>query len=141
MKRIDEFAQYLRTRLPNTDECVVTELAKDIIEWVELHPKEECGYQCIVEKWNNLPVPKVTKMTPRRKAGIKARLKEGLDVEVLFPLITQSDFLTGHNKEGWRCTFDWIFLSSNNWVKVIEGNYSNKKFGSEQISDKKFNEF
>ena len=37
-----------------------------------------------------------------------------------------SDFLKGYNKYGWKATFDWVFKNSENWIKILEGNYDNR---------------
>ena len=40
--------------------------------------------------------------------------------------IKDSPFLLGNNNKGWVITFDW-FIRPNNFVKVLDGNYINKK--------------
>ena len=94
-------------------------------------------YQDIVEKWNSICgeyLPKVQKLSEARKQKIKARLQEfGKQeswmptIEALFEEIAASDFLRGDNNKGWTATFDWIFDSPKNWVKVMEGNYNNHR--------------
>jgi hypothetical protein len=37
-----------------------------------------------------------------------------------------SDFLSGRNGKWTGCNFDWL-INENNMVKVLEGNYENKK--------------
>ena len=39
--------------------------------------------------------------------------------------IKASNFLQGMNDKGWVITFDW-FVKPNNFVKVLDGNYSNR---------------
>ena len=34
-----------------------------------------------------------------------------------------SEFLKGSNKAGWKASFDWVFKNSENWMKILEGNY------------------
>lgn len=92
-------------------------------------------YQDIVVRWNSICgayLPKVQKLSEARKQKIKARLQEfGKQeewlptVDTLFKEIAASDFLRGNNSSGWTATFDWIFDSPKNWVKVMEGNYNN----------------
>lgn len=94
-------------------------------------------YQDIMNRWNSICgayLPKVQKLSEARKQKIKARLQEfGKQeewmptVEALFNEITASDFLRGSNSSGWTATFDWIFDSPKNWVKVMEGNYNNHR--------------
>lgn len=38
-----------------------------------------------------------------------------------------SDFLKGTNNNNWVATFDWLFSNSGNSIKVMEGNYDNKR--------------
>ena len=84
--------------------------------------------------WNTMcspPLPKVEKLTNSRKAKIKTRLSEmGNDTEKLkevFQKIKKSPFLTGENDRSWKATFDWIMDNDSNWVKVIEGVYTDSE--------------
>jgi len=77
--------------------------------------------------WNRVctSLPKCSKLTPKRKAWIKARLKEhSPDAwKGIFARIEASPFLTGQNDRGWKASFDWIIKSPDNAVKVLEGRY------------------
>lgn len=94
-------------------------------------------YQDIADKWNSICgayLPKVLKLSEARKQKIKARLKEIGNreawmptIEAIFEEVAASDFLKGRNDKGWTATFDWLFDSPKNWVKVLEGNYSNHR--------------
>ncbi len=69
--------------------------------------------------------------------SIKEQLKEyGVD-EVLkaIGLIKSSNFLKGGNARGWIITFDW-FLKPSNFVKVLEGNYSDKADYKSKLTNK-----
>ena len=98
-------------------------------------------YQDIADKWNSICgafLPKVQKLSEARRNKIKARLQEfGKQeewmptIEALFERIAASDFLRGNNNHQWTATFDWVFDSPKNWVKVMEGNYDNNR-GSKQ---------
>ena len=93
-------------------------------------------YEDIVRLWNDTcpSLPKVQKLSDSRRNKIRQRLDEfGKDreawmatAETLFEEVEASDFLRGNNAHSWKATFDWLFENSNNWVKVLEGNYANK---------------
>jgi hypothetical protein len=91
----------------------------------------------IVNVWNQTltdVLPKVTKLTDKRKTHINAQLKKYPDMEhwqVCFEKVKASDFLTGRSGL-WKCGFDWA-LNENNRTKVLEGNYDNKQ--QEQTSN------
>lgn len=71
-------------------------------------------------------LPKILRLSDKRKQKIRVRLEEMGSTEVLeqvFQKIAASKFLTGDNHTGWKASFDWIFENESNWVKVIEGNY------------------
>jgi hypothetical protein len=97
------------------------------------------NYKEVVDLWNTMcspPLPKVEKITQARKNKIKPRITEmgGRDpamdtLKKIFEKVNQSDFLKGDNPRSWQVTFDWIFENGKNWLKVIEGNYDNKKQG------------
>ena len=66
-------------------------------------------YQDIADLWNSIckSLPKISKLSDPRRAKIKARLNEFGKPESWMP-------------------FDWLFSNGTNWVKVMEGNYTNK---------------
>lgn len=87
-----------------------------------------------VEKWNNFAekngIPKVIKLSPLRKSAMKKRLSEKeFDLDAIFKAIEEQPFLLGENKNNWKIDFDFVFLSTNNYLKILEGKYkqSNNK--------------
>lgn len=82
----------------------------------------------VISQYNTicLSLPKVTKLTERRKRAIRARLKDYTIDEIIsvFEKAEASDFLTGRIKE-WKANFDWL-MKPENFVKVIEDTYINK---------------
>lgn len=90
----------------------------------------------VVRLWNEIctSLPKVLRLSDARREKVKARLKEWGDndpekmmdnARSLFLRIERSDFLTGRSGKWKGASFDWIFDSRNNWIKVMEGNYDN----------------
>lgn len=103
-------------------------------------------YPCaeIVKVWNEVCVslPKVLRLSDARRDKVTARLREwgGDNPEEMiakarefFNRIEASDFLTGRSGK-WKASFDWLFDSRNNWIKVAEGNYDNKRGGGSRLS-------
>lgn len=101
--------------------------------------EKKIEYPCaeVVKLWNEVCVslPKVIRLSDARRDKVKARLKEwGGDTpeamlnaaRELFRRIEGSDFLTGRTGK-WKASFDWIFEGRSNWIKVMEGNYDNKR--------------
>lgn len=91
--------------------------------------KDIFNIQEVVDLYNSICVsyPKVQKISERRKATIKARLKDYTvgEFKKAFTNAENSDFLKGKNNRGWRANFDW-FMNDNNLAKVLDGNYDNK---------------
>lgn len=100
--------------------------------------KEKIEYPCdgVVKLWNEIctSLPKVMRLSDARRDKVKARLREWGDIDPdkmldnarsLFLRIERSDFLTGRSGKWKGASFDWIFDSRNNWIKVMEGNYDN----------------
>lgn len=86
--------------------------------------------QKVIDEWNSLGISPISRLTSgtNRYSMLNARLKEyGLDA-VLQAIwnVRISSFLRGQNKDGWTITFDW-FVKPNNFVKVLEGNYTDKE--------------
>ena len=86
----------------------------------------------VVELFNSTCVsfPKVIRLTEKRSVKIRSRIKELSDFSMLaavFEKMQNSSFLKGHNKAGWKATFDWIFDNEENMLKVYEGNYDDNE--------------
>ena len=84
-----------------------------------------------LKKWNSLyPLfAKITKLTPKRQALIKARLKEGYsqeDIFAVFDRASASSFLLGNGGTGWKADFDWV-LKPDRFVEIIEGKWDNRE--------------
>jgi len=100
----------------------------------------------IIEKWNKfaqentLPLVTDIKSGSIREKHLKARLREGFDIDETLRAIREQPFLLGQNQNGWTITFDWIIRPSN-WTKIMERNYiKQKKLSSIEILRKKYAE-
>lgn len=86
----------------------------------------------LIEKWNELPdtISKIStlKKDTQRFKMLSQRVSEYGADKVLEAIdkIKQSPFLLGQNNSGWTITFEW-FVKPNNFIKVLEGNYVDKK--------------
>lgn len=92
--------------------------------------KHRYNYTDIIEEWNNLPqpIPKVQSIKGQRETMLKRRIDENTNEGVIYAIqnIKHSSFLKGENERGWVINFDW-FIKPSNFVKVMEGNYTDKK--------------
>ena len=98
------------------------------------HTKKE--YIEVKEIYHDLckKLPKVSKISEKRKSAINSLLKE-FTLEQITEGIQKagkSDFLNGDNKANWKASFDWI-INKNNMLKIIEGNYDQK--GEKCVAD------
>jgi len=91
--------------------------------------KENEKHEVIKKLFNSTceKLPKVQIITDKRISHIDARIKDGIDFNILFQKVNDSKFLCGVNNQKWKATFDWLIESPNNCAKVIEGNYDNKE--------------
>lgn len=84
----------------------------------------------VIEAWNDTGLTQVTKITADTNRGrmLKARIREyGVDgVLKAVENVKNSTFLKGQNSRCFEATFDW-FVKPNNFLKVLEGNYTDKK--------------
>jgi hypothetical protein len=88
-------------------------------------------------------LPAVIKVNDKRRQHLTARWRE-VDVEskfsssddgieifrAVFKKVNASDFLSGRSQSNgrrWKASFDWIFESSTNFLKVCEGHYDNEQ--------------
>lgn len=85
--------------------------------------------------WNSICVslPKVISLNAsrRKKIDLRAdemkRLGRGTAMEVfseVFRAIEATDFLAGRVGKTWKATFDWVIENGENWLKVLEGKYT-----------------
>lgn len=99
-------------------------------ELKELKELKKDIYRQIQEDYNGTckSLPKCTKITDARKRAIKTILKTNTqeDIKRAFELAEKSDFLSGRSKRWTGCNIDWI-LKPNNFIKVLEKTYNNKK--------------
>ena len=89
----------------------------------------------ITEEWNSLGLQQLRKVTAESTRGkmLRARVNEyGPDAVVeAIDNIRHSSFLKGQSREGWVITFEW-FVKPNNFVKVLEGNYDDRRGAAPQ---------
>ena len=85
----------------------------------------------IVNEYNRVctNLPKVQKITKKRRKQVKARLKafDEKDIYKAFEKANFSRFLCGGGDKGFKASFDWFFDNDNNLQKVLEGVYDNSK--------------
>lgn len=90
---------------------------------------ESVNYNQIVDMFHEICIslPKIKTLSDRRKKSMRSLYKQFslADIQTVFEKAEASDFLTGRNNNKWSCNFDWL-MNSNNFVKVLEGNYDNK---------------
>lgn len=84
----------------------------------------------IMQSWNLFAeangLSKINSITEKRKRSIRARLvQDGFLEQSIYEKIKESKFLLGDNDRGWRCDFDFVWGSPDNWVKITEGKYGN----------------
>ena len=105
----------------------VTECNADRIE--REREEEILTYQLIVDMFNEICVsfPRVTVISERRKAAMKARMKQYSkdQFKKMFEIAESTDFLKGKNSKDWYANFDWLMKDSN-FAKVLDGNYGDR---------------
>lgn len=115
-------------------ESSVTDVPEDEKRGKPVSPPPDFSF--VLKLWNDSAtrsIPKVRMLSPARKEKVRLRIKEmgGMEEakEILatcFKKISESDFCNGATGK-WTATFDWFFENEKNWLKVLEGNYDNRK--------------
>jgi hypothetical protein len=85
--------------------------------------------QMVLQRWNaeaeRLGLSKILTLSDKRLKAVTARLAEKeFDLELCFKRIEESSFVRGENDRGWKIDFDWLFGSTTNHLKLLEGKYS-----------------
>ena len=106
-------------------------LIPEEVEDLDINKREKNSYIDIVTLYNQICVslPKVVKITKKRKKAINARLKNYTIEEIkrAFELAEESDFMKGSNNRNWIADFDWMILHDGNLAKVLELKYNKNK--------------
>lgn len=99
---------------------------KIIKEKEEKEKNIKLAFGAFKELTERAPVPKIIKLTDKRRKTLNARLQEhGLSGwQSALAAIERSNFLCGGNDRGWKADFDWL-VNQNNFLKVLEGKYGN----------------
>lgn len=92
--------------------------------------KNRIDYNNIVEIYNQncYNLPKISKLTEKRKVAIRKFLKEFTieDFINICDLANNNDFLTGNNDRNWKADFDFL-LRIDKATAILENKYSKKK--------------
>ena len=125
--------------LPQVTKSVTTEIELEKEKESELEKDtdtplppegESCDFAEIINQFNSICVSlnKAGSLTGTRKKAIQSAVSAvGLEkLAELFRKAEASDFLTKRNSTGWKAGFDWL-LKPENYTKVLEGNYDNRK--------------
>ncbi len=97
-------------------------------------------FDYIKNQWNEFAkdnqLHTIMTLTNKRISNIKARLKETeFDFPEILKKIAESSFLLGANNRNWKVDFDFIFSSTNNYLKILENKY--KSNGSKISNENK----
>lgn len=110
---------------PNSEEDHV----KTKIKTLDEPEEEKIDRQEVADAFNEtcVSLPRVTKLTDKRKKAIKSILKKHSleELKNIFKKVEDSSFLNGSSGKWSGATFDWL-LKESNLIKVIEGNYDDK---------------
>lgn len=95
---------------------------------------EQCPHEKIITLYHEIlsELPAVKVWNDKRRRLLQTRWREDekrQDVDYwrrLFTYISKSDFLMGRTNSGWQTSLEWI-LNPSNFIKIIEGNYENRK--------------
>lgn len=97
---------------------------------------ESVSCQQIVDLYHSVckSYSSVRSLSDARKKAIKARLNTYSveDFKTVFENAEASSFLKGKNDRNWTANFDWL-IADKNFVKVLEGNYADKRNGRKEI--------
>jgi hypothetical protein len=110
------------------------------IRTVNLEPSKEPSViekdkKEILDFWNKLAyelnLSAINRITTKRKSKIKTRIEENQnfinDFQQALENIKSSNFLQGKNNRNWKVDFDWLISNDTNYIKVLEGKYSDKQ--------------
>ena len=111
-----------------------TNISKDIL--VEVDNKEDNNIEWFLANYHDIcsSLPKVMKLTEKRKKGIRKLLKtySKEDIIACFENAENSDFLIGKNDRRWKADIDFI-LREDKFVAILEGKYGGRKASRDNL--------
>ena len=118
----------------NSSDIAFSEEDKEIEK--EIEKEEKVDYKQILGLYHSIckSYPSVRSLSEARKKAIKARLNTYSieDFQTVFQNAENSAFLKGKKDRNWSANFDWL-IADKNFVKVLEGNYADKRNGRKEI--------
>lgn len=143
-KKIQDYWDRKRLSESKSDTTVYTTEDTTVIPLENRNENEDesrIDYKSVIENFETLcpNLGKVQVISEKRKAHIRARVGEfgiGKLIEA-FRLAGDSDFLNGKNDRAWKADIDWV-INPNNFIKIIEGKYNNKKTEKYEFTDADF---
>lgn len=143
-KDTDEDKEYIEaTLLVKTAAAALPDLLGDVPGKPKSKERLACPHAQLLDAFHGTctTLPRVMKLNDLRRKHLQMRWREvdddskftsqedGIQVfTAIFEKVAKSDFLSGR-KGDWHCTFDWLTMSSTNFLKVCEGHYDNDKRG------------
>ncbi|MDA3909630.1 MAG: hypothetical protein PF437_11145 [Sulfurimonas sp.] len=108
--------------------------------------KDKKEIPIILELWNataeEFALNKISKITSKRKTKLVTRLNENNnfleDFKTAIENIRLSNFLKGKNNRNWKIDFDWLIANDTNFIKVLEGKYTDVTAPAQQMDLSKF---
>ena len=117
-----------------SSDIAISEEDKEEEKEKEVDKDNKTDFQSVVSLYHSICVsyPKIRSLSDARKKTIKARLKNYTidDFKAVFEAAEASSFLKGEDG-GWKASFDWLIKEAN-MLKVLEGNYADKKYVAKQ---------
>lgn len=126
--------KYIKNSSSENDNCNVT-MSVTVTESNadRLDKDKNIEYNKIIEIYNfNCPnLPKIQKLTDKRKKAIKNFLKEFTEEQFknICKIANNVDFLIGKNDRGWKADFDFV-IKIDKATSILEGKYSNNKINN-----------
>lgn len=146
-KRVAKYREKQKILVNGNDNCnvttgvTVTESNADRLDKDKNRIDKNIEENKIIEiyNFNCTKLPKVQKLTEKRKKSIKTFLKEFSveQFEDICKIANSSDFLTGNKGEGWRADFDFL-MRVDKATSVLEGKYNSNSKNNKVPIEQKF---
>lgn len=93
-------------------------------------------YDAIKEQWNK-SVPEelsISQITDKRKRKLRKRYKEPeFSLSKIINAISDQPFLLGAGPNGWVVDFSWVIKSQENYAKILERAYKDRKVSKDEV--------
>ena len=120
------------SRIHTREHALTSDYDSSKVRDKKLEKEASPDYGSVEESWNefadDVGLPQIRKMNQKRRAAVRQRWDDiWPHVEEIYQEIRGSPFLLGQKSDWTGATFDFVWCTTDGYLKILEGNYRDEK--------------